>query len=264
MATYALRDNVYGDGYESPSMLSGSSTSIVDKNDGTTGSTGSIDNSKVFKIVANGLFGETNVGKLINYFSNIDSSDSVFDKFFKGFQSGLGGIGSFVPTIVKDRWANNSASTINKISDVGENIVTGNFDGALDAISNNDDVEDGEDANSLNNWDEIANGVYSNADSVMKFNHDEAELDRQFQERMARNQYTYAMEDLKNAGLNPVLAVNGLSGASASGSSASASTSTANTTGLDIAKIALIGKIISSVIGSSGKTNITKVFNYKK
>lgn len=42
----------------------------------------------------------------------------------------------------------------------------------------------------------------------------EAERNRQFQERMARNAHTYEVEDLKRAGLNPILSGLGGSGAS--------------------------------------------------
>lgn len=48
---------------------------------------------------------------------------------------------------------------------------------------------------------EILGNVYQNS-----ANKKEAKKNRQFQERMARHSYQYAMEDMKKAGLNPMLA----------------------------------------------------------
>lgn len=57
----------------------------------------------------------------------------------------------------------------------------------------------------------------------MQFNSYQAQLNREFQERMSSTAYVRAMTDMRNAGLNPILAAN-LGGASTpSGSSASAS-----------------------------------------
>ena len=56
----------------------------------------------------------------------------------------------------------------------------------------------------------------------MAFNAQQAQIGRQFQERMIRNAHQYEVEDLRKANLNPILSANG--GASgASGASASVS-----------------------------------------
>lgn len=48
---------------------------------------------------------------------------------------------------------------------------------------------------------QLAGGLYQNRQSEQS-----AKVNRQFQERMVRNAYQYAMEDMKKAGLNPMLA----------------------------------------------------------
>lgn len=85
----------------------------------------------------------------------------------------------------------------------------------------------------------------SSADKAMKFEAEEAQKLRDWQEMLSNTQYQRAVSDLKKAGLNPILVAQHLSGAStpsgssasgisASGSSASVSQSSATKAEVDL------------------------------
>ena len=81
-------------------------------------------------------------------------------------------------------------------------------------------------------------------DEAMQFNAQQAQINRDFQERMASTQYQRAVKDLEAAGLNKLLAYSNLTGSTPSGSVASSSASSVGR-GTDISSL------LSSVINSA-------------
>lgn len=83
---------------------------------------------------------------------------------------------------------------------------------------------------------------------AMEFSAQEAERNRQFQERMSNTAHVREVQDLINAGLNPILSAN-LSGATTpSGASASGVTSSGSMGSVDVSGGSIMSNLISGMI----------------
>lgn len=88
---------------------------------------------------------------------------------------------------------------------------------------------------------------------AMQFNHDEAQINRDWQEYMSNTSHQREVADLQAAGLNPVLSANG-GAMSYSGSAASTSNS------MDLAKLSAATTLAAAQIQANSAANVAGIY----
>ena len=84
------------------------------------------------------------------------------------------------------------------------------------------------------------------------FNAQQAQVNRDWQERMSNTSYQRAVEDLKKAGINPILAFQGMSGASTGTSSAASVSPNQGFKANSAQEFAAIMRLLGDVVKTAG------------
>lgn len=102
-------------------------------------------------------------------------------------------------------------------------------------------------------WERAAAWNEAMMERQMEFNHNEAALNRQWQQQMAETNYQRAVADMEKAGINPILASGGVSVGSGGGSAASVGAPTMGSSQMGGANGAMAnGGLLNGVAASEG------------
>lgn len=91
----------------------------------------------------------------------------------------------------------------------------------------------------------------------MDYNHDEAEINRNWQEYMSNTSHQREVQDLLKAGLNPILSAHG-GATTPSGATASSSAQSAAQANTDMSGSSVIGNLFNTLINSSTSIQMNK------
>lgn len=203
-----------------------------------------------------------------------DSSGNILDRVLSSTYSNINGYDNNTVNMSGSSGGsgrgNNIGSIPIDISNVfnpalGNSVVNGQVSASANNLAN--DILRGEDPNqqeddsieallkkmiiTANEQNQLS---YQTAQQVRQFNHDEAEIERNWQEMMRDTQIQSTMKQLKEAGINPLLALSGSLGyanASSGASGSGSNVSFANDNSIISALIVALAGIASSIFRSN-------------